>query len=63
MANDIKIINGIRTIKCSCGARHLLARGDSVCANCEAEYNAGGDRLRSRHCSDEHYEAAEYAEG
>jgi hypothetical protein len=63
MPSTIKIINGARTIKCECGFRHELSFGDSVCENCEAAYNACGDRLRALHCSDEHYEADEYANG
>ncbi len=51
-----------RTIKCACGNLHELSRGDSICDVCEAAYNAGGDRLRGSHCTEDHYEAADYAQ-
>lgn len=52
-----------REIKCACGFTHELGRSDTTCCNCGQDYNACGDRLRATHCSDEHYEAAEYANG
>jgi hypothetical protein len=59
----IKTINGIRTIKCSCGETIELCRGDSICDKCETWYNCGGDKLRSKHSTEEHYEAEEYVNG
>lgn len=58
--SDVTIM---RDITCGCGFTHELGRSDTTCCHCGQDYNCVGDKLRSHHCSDEHYEAAEYRNG